>query len=221
MLKKMFCNCMQDLLFAGITNSALPIQWTLAEIINSPNSLERLRGELDSVVGTTRLIQETDLPNLPYLQAVVKEGLRLHPPEPMFERFSQEGCKVGGFYVPEKTSLMVNAYAVMRDPNYWADPDEFKPERFLDTWQEEERREQALKYIPFGSGRRGCPGENLAHIFIGTAIGVMVQGFEWRFKEEKVNMEEAVAGLSLTMAHPLKCTPVARTLNPLTSRGGF
>ncbi|XP_013624257.1 PREDICTED: cytochrome P450 705A5-like [Brassica oleracea var. oleracea] len=210
-----------DLLFAGITNSALPIQWTLAEIINSPNSLERLRGELDSVVGTTRLIQETDLPNLPYLQAVVKEGLRLHPPEPMFERFSQEGCKVGGFYVPEKTSLMVNAYAVMRDPNYWADPDEFKPERFLDTWQEEERREQALKYIPFGSGRRGCPGENLAHIFIGTAIGVMVQGFEWRFKEEKVNMEEAVAGLSLTMAHPLKCTPVARTLNPLTSRGGF
>ncbi|KAF3544568.1 hypothetical protein DY000_02004635 [Brassica cretica] len=210
-----------DLLFAGITNSALPIQWTLAEIINSPNSLERLRGELDSVVGMTRLIQETDLPNLPYLQAVVKEGLRLHPPEPMFERFSQEGCKVGGFYVPEKTSLMVNAYAVMRDPNYWADPDEFKPERFLDTWQEEERREQALKYIPFGNGRRGCPGENLAHIFIGTAIGVMVQGFEWRFKEEKVNMEEAVAGLSLTMAHPLKCTPVARTLNPLTSRGGF
>ena len=186
MLKKMFCNCMQDLLFAGVTNSALPIQWTLAEIINSPNSLERLRVELDSVVGTTRLIQETDLPNLPYLQAVVKEGLRLHPPEPMFERFSQEGCRVGGFYVPEKTSIMVNAYAMMRDPNYWADPDEFKPERFLVTWQEEERRGQALKYIPFGSGRRGCPGENLAHIFIGTAIGVMVQGFEWRFKEEKV-----------------------------------
>ncbi|WZZ42955.1 hypothetical protein YC2023_039214 [Brassica napus] len=180
---------MQDLLFAGITPSVQTIQWTLAEIINSPNTLKRMRGELDSVVGTVRLIQE--------------------------------GCKVGGFYVPEKTSLMVNAYAVMRDPNYWADPDEFKPERFLDTWQEEERREQALKYIPFGSGRRGCPGENLAYIFIGTAIGVMVQGFEWRFKEEKVNMEEAVAGLSLTMAHPLKCTPVARTLNLLTSCGSF
>ncbi|CAH8362878.1 unnamed protein product [Eruca vesicaria subsp. sativa] len=210
-----------DLLFAGITNSALPIQWILAEIINSPKTLERLRRELDSMVGTTRLIQETDLPNLPYLQAVVKEGLRLHPPEPIFERFFQEGCKVGGFYVPEKTTLMVNAYAVMRDPKYWADPDEFKPERFLDTWQEEERKEQALKYIPFGSGRRGCPGENLAHILIGTAIGVMIQGFEWRFKEDKVNMEEAVAGLSLTMAHPLMCTPVARTLNPLTSGGSF
>ncbi|KAJ4869997.1 hypothetical protein Rs2_48415 [Raphanus sativus] len=212
---KSFC---VDLLFAGITNSALPIQWTMAEIINSPKTLERLRGEIDSVVGTTRLIQETDLPNLPYLQAVVKEGLRLHPPEPIFERFSQEGCKVGGFYLPEKTTIMVNAYAVMRDPHYWEDPNEFKPERFL---EEEERKEQTLKYIPFGSGRRGCPGENLAHIFVGTAIGVMVQGFEWRFKEEKVNMEEALAGLSLTMAHPLKCTPVARTLNPLTSSGSF
>ncbi|KAG2315959.1 hypothetical protein Bca52824_019081 [Brassica carinata] len=207
-----------DLLFAGVTNSAIPIEWTLAEIINSPKTLERLRGELDSVVGTSRLIQETDLPNLPYLQAVVKEGLRLHPPEPVFERFSQQGCKVGGFYVAEKTSLMVNAYVVMRDPNYWEDPDEFKPERFLDMWKDEERKKQALKYIPFGRGRRGCPGENLAYIFIGTAIGVMVQGFEWKFKEEKVNMEEALAGLSLIMAHPLKCTPVARTLNPLTSR---
>ncbi|CAH8362884.1 unnamed protein product [Eruca vesicaria subsp. sativa] len=180
-----------------------------------PQDTWRLRRELDSVVGTTRLIQETDLPNLPYLQAVVKEGLRLHPPEPIFERFSQEGCRVGGFYVPEKTTIMVNAYAVMRDPKYWADPDEFKPERFLDTWQKEERKEQALKYIPFGRGRRGCPGENLAYIFIGTAIGVMVQGFEWKFKEEKVNMEEVVVGLSLSMTHPLKCTPVARTLNPL------
>lgn len=202
-----------DLLFAGSTTSVQTIQWTMAEIINSPKTLERLRGELDSVVGTTRLIQETDLPNLPYLQAVVKEGLRLHPAGPLFARFSQEGCRIGGCYVPEKTYLMVNDYAVMRDPDYWVDPDEFKPERFL---EEEERKEQVLKYIPFGSGRRGCPGENLAYIFIGTAIGVMVQGFEWRFKEEKVNMEEAVVGLTLTMAHPLKLTPVARTVNPLT-----
>ncbi|CAN6820138.1 unnamed protein product [Brassica oleracea] len=205
-----------DLLFAGTTTSVQTIQWTLAEIINSPNTLKRLRGELDSVVGMVRLIQETDLQNLPYLQAVVKEGLRLHPPGPLFGRFTQGGCRIGGFYVQEKTTLMINDYAVMRDPDYWVDPDEFKPERFLNTWQEEERKEQALKYIPFGSGRRSCPGENLAFIFIGTAIGVMVQGFEWRFKEEKVNMEETVVGLSLTMAHPLKCTPVARTFNSLT-----
>nr|QWK52335.1 cytochrome P450 705A15-2 [Isatis tinctoria] len=205
-----------DLLFAGTTTSVQTIQWTMAEIFNNPKTLERLREELDSVLGTRRLIQETDLQNLPYLQAVVKEGLRLHPPGPLFGRFSQEGCRIGGFYVPEKTSLMVNAYAVMRDSHYWVDPEEFKPERFLASGQEEERKEQALKYIPFGSGRRSCPGENLAYIFIGTAIGVMVQGFEWSIKVEKVNMKEAVVGLTLIMAHPLKLTPIARTLNPLT-----
>ncbi|KAL1197715.1 Cytochrome [Cardamine amara subsp. amara] len=207
-----------DLLFASTDTSVQTTQWVMAEIINNPNVFERLRGEIDSVVGKTRLMQETDLPNLPYLQAVVKEGLRLHPPGPLFARFSQEGCRIGGFYVPEKTTLMVNAYAVMRDADFWEDPDEFKPEKFLASSkleQEEERREQALKYIPFGSGRRACPGENLANVFIGTAIGVMVQGFEWRINEEKINMEETVVGLSLTMAHPLECTPVARTLNPL------
>ncbi|KAG7631918.1 Cytochrome P450 superfamily [Arabidopsis suecica] len=208
-----------DLLFASTDTFVQTTQWTVAEIINNPNVLERLRGEIDSVVGKARLIQETDLPNLPYLQAVVKEGLRLHPPGPLFARFSQEGCRIGGFYVPEKTTLMINACAVMRDSDSWEDPDEFKPERFLASSrseQEKERREQAIKYIAFGSGRRSCPGENLAYIFLGTAIGVMVQGFEWRIKEEKVNMEEANVGLSLTMAYPLKVTPVPRTLVPLT-----
>ncbi|XP_010468313.1 PREDICTED: cytochrome P450 705A5-like [Camelina sativa] len=207
-----------DLLFAGTDNSVKTTQWAMGEIINNPNVLERLRGEIDYVVGKTRLIQETDLPNLPYLQAVVKETIRLHPPGPFFVRLSKEGFNIRGFYVPEETSLVVNAYAVMRDPETWEDPLVFKPERFLAsrTEKEEERREKAIKYIPFGSGRRSCPGENLAYVIVGTAIGVMVQGFEWRIKDEKkINMEEAVVGLSLTMAHPLKITPVSRTSNPL------
>ncbi|CAN8268975.1 unnamed protein product [Cochlearia groenlandica] len=210
-----------DILFASTDTSVQAMQWTMAEIVNNPNILERLRGELDSVVGKTRLIQETDLPNLRYLQAVVKEGLRLHPPGPLFARFSRERCTMiggGGFYVPEKTTLMVNAYAVMRDPSSWEDPNEFKPERFLLTSSSSRLRqkENGLKYIPFGSGRRGCPGENLAYVLIGTAIGMMVQGFEWRNKEEKVNMEEAVVELSLTMARPLKLTPIARTIKLLS-----
>jgi len=184
----------------------------MAEIINNPNILKRLREEIDSVVGKTRLIQETDLPKLPYLQAVVKEGLRLHPPLPLFVRTFQEGCKIGGFYVPEKTTLIGNAYVMMRDPSVWEDPEEFKPERFLSSSrseQEEERREQALKYIPFGSGRRGCPGSSLGYIFVGTAVGMMVQCFDWSIKGDKVQMDEA-GGLNLSMAHSLKCTPVPR-----------
>ncbi|CAA0395335.1 unnamed protein product [Arabidopsis thaliana] len=209
-----------DLLFAGTENQVQTIQWAMAEMINNPNVLERLRGEIDSVVGKSRLIQETDLPKLPYLQDVVKETIRLHPPGPFFLRFTKEGCRIRGFYVPENTSVVVNVYAVMRDPDAWEDPLVFKPERFLASSraeQEEERREKEIKYLPFGSGRRSCPGENLAYVIMGTAIGVMVQGFEWRTTEEKINMDEAVVGLSLTMAHPLKIIPVARTSNSLTS----
>nr|QWK52337.1 cytochrome P450 705A32-3 [Isatis tinctoria] len=208
-----------DILVAGTDTSTHSIEWTMAEILNNPKILARLREEIDSVVGETRLIQETDLPNLPYLQAVVKEGLRLHPPGPFMMRAFREGCKIGGFDVQEKTALLVNGYAVMRDPDFWEDPEEFKPERFLASsraGQEDEIREAVIKYIPFGSGRRACPGENLAFASIGNAIGVMVQGFEWRV-EGKINMKEAAGSITLTMAHPLKCTPAPRTLNRLTS----
>ncbi|CAH2053250.1 unnamed protein product [Thlaspi arvense] len=203
-----------ELFLGGTDTSKQTIQWTMAEIINSPKTVERLREEMDSVVEKSRLIQETDLPNLPYLQAVVKEGLRLYPPVPIIGRRLQKGCEMGGFYVSEKATLILNGYAIMRDPNHWEDPDEFKPERFLASSkiaeQEEEVREQVLKYLTFGSGRRGCPGSNLAHIFLGTAIGMMVQCFDWRIKGDKVNMEESLSGMVLTMAHPLKCTPVPR-----------
>ncbi|AEE76337.1 Cytochrome P450 705A22 [Arabidopsis thaliana] len=206
-------------LFIGATDTSVQtIQWTMAEIMNNTHILERMREEIDSVVGKSRLIQETDLPNLPYLHAVIKEALRLHPPGPLLPREFQQGCKIGGFYIPEKTTLLINAYVVMRDPNVWEDPEEFKPERFLASsrsGQEDERREQALKFLPFGSGRRGCPGSNLAYMIVGSAIGMMVQCFDWRIEGEKVNMKEAVKGTILTMAHPLKLTPVTRQ-PPLT-----
>ncbi|KAJ4906983.1 hypothetical protein Rs2_10641 [Raphanus sativus] len=153
-----------DLFIAGTDTSTNTIQWTMAEIFNNPKILERLREEIDSVIennNTTRLIQETDLPNLPYLQAVVKEGLRLHPPAPLVLRSFQEGCKVRGFDVLEKTTLIVNCYAVMRDPDIWEYPEEFKPERFLPS-SSGSFQEEVLKYVPFGGGRRGCPGSNLA-----------------------------------------------------------
>ncbi|CAG7876964.1 unnamed protein product [Brassica rapa] len=175
-----------DLVIAGSDTSRHATQWTMAEIINNPKVLERLREEIGSVVGETRLVQETDLQNLPYLQATVKEGLRLHPPGALFARSSREGCKIRGFYVPENTPLVVNAYAVMRDPDSWENPNEFKPERFLGfpCSRQQDERDHALKYIPFGSGRRGCPGSNLAYIIVGTAIGVMVQCFDWKIKAD-------------------------------------
>ncbi|CAN6858199.1 unnamed protein product [Brassica oleracea] len=145
---------------------------------------------------------------MPYLQAVVKEALRLHPPGPLVIRPSVTGlcCK-----------------PVMRDPYLWEDPEEFKPERFLPAsprsgGQEDEMiKEEVLKYIPFGSGRRGCPGSNLAYLSAGIAIGVMVQCFDWKIEGDKVNMEEARGTMMVAMAHPLKCTPLLRYPNPLPS----
>ncbi|CAF1932233.1 unnamed protein product [Brassica napus] len=202
-----------ELLFGAIDTSSTTILWAMAEIINNPNVLEKLRKELDSIVGKTRLIQETDIPNLPYLQAVVKETLRLHPPGPLVPREFQKECEIGGFYIPEKTRLVVNVYDIMRDPDLWVDPLKFMPERFLassKSGQEDERKEKVLKYLPFGSGRRGCPGSALGYMVVGTVIGVIVHGFEWRIDGDKVNMEEVMEGVILTMAHPLKFTPVTR-----------
>lgn len=187
----------------------------MAELINHPEILKRLREEIESVVGKTRLIQETDLLNLPYLQAVVKEGLRLHPHTPILVRNATEGCKIGGYYIAQNTTMIINAYAVMRDPDSWEYPDDFQPERFMvppSKGKEDEKEQLALNYIPFGSGRRGCPGANLGYIFIGVAIGTMVQCFDWRINGDKVNMEET-GEMALSMAHPLKCTPVVR-INP-------
>ncbi|RID70789.1 hypothetical protein BRARA_C02773 [Brassica rapa] len=195
-----------ELFLGGTDTSKQTIQWTVAEIINNPSTMERMREEIDSVTYQTCLIC-----NL----AVVKEGLRLYPPIPVFGRRLQEGCVMGGFYVPEKTTLVVNGYAVMRDSDYWENPDDFKPERFLassGSEQEDATKEKVLKYLPFGSGRRGCPGTNLAYIFLGTAIGMMIQCFDWEIEGDKVNMDETLSGMVLTMAHPLKCTPIPRGL---------
>nr|QWK52280.1 cytochrome P450 705A36 [Isatis tinctoria] len=203
-----------DLLTAGTDTTAQAMQWTMAEILNNRNILERLREEMESVDGKTRLVQETDLPNLPFLQAVVKEGLRLHPPIPLLPRVFEEGCKIRGFYVPAETPVLVNAYAVMRDPEYWERPCEFLPERFLAplrSGQEDERKEQALKFLPFAGGRRACPASNLAQTSIVTAIGTMVQGFDWIVEGDKVHLEEGSGLMTMSMARPLMCTPVARS----------
>ncbi|XP_009136238.1 cytochrome P450 705A22 [Brassica rapa] len=202
-----------ELFLGGIDTSVNSIQWTMAEIINNPIIADRLREEIDSVVGKSRLIQETDLPNLPYLQAVIKEALRLHPPVPIIPREFNQGCTVGGFFVPGKTRLLVNIFAVMRDPNVWEDPLEFKPERFLtslSSGQEDERNKQTLKYLPFGGGRRGCPASNLGYMIVGTTIGMMLQCFDWSIKGEKVNMDGCFKEFTETMAYPLTFTPVTR-----------
>ncbi|KAI4299853.1 hypothetical protein L6164_033275 [Bauhinia variegata] len=210
-----------DFFLAGTDTSAVTLQWTMAEIINHPQVLNKLRAEMDSVLGSTRLVNESDVPNLPYLQAVVKEVLRLHPAIPVNVREPAEDCIVNGYDLKAHTRVMFNFYAIMRDPEVWPNPDKFIPERFLVNRSEINGRDQLVMdkkgqdftYIPFGRGRRGCPGESLALTVIHATVGALIQCFDWKIDGGyKVNMEEG-SGFSLVLAKPLVVHPITR-FNP-------
>ncbi|OWM82675.1 3,9-dihydroxypterocarpan 6A-monooxygenase [Punica granatum] len=208
-----------DIFAAGTDTAAITIEWALSELINHPDIMEKARQEIDMVVGKNRLVEESDIPNLPYLQAIAKETLRLHPSGPMIVRESTETCVIGGYEIPAGTRLFVNLWSLGRDPSHWEDPLEFRPERFTSgSSQHLELRGQHFQLMPFGSGRRGCPGTSLALQVVQATLGSMIQCFEWKLsggENGRVNMEEA-PGLTLLRAHPLICIPVAR-LDPFPS----
>lgn len=168
--------------------------------------------EIDQVVGKSRLLQESDIPYLPYLQAIVKESLRLYPTAPLLQRQSTEDCTIGGYHIPAKTTIMFNVYGVGRDPTYWDKPLEFRPERFEEKHLDV--RGQHFQLLPFGSGRRMCPGTSLGLLMVHQILGCMIQCFEWKAGKNgnltSVDMEEGAFGITIPRANPLVCVPVAR-----------
>ncbi|KAF6158666.1 hypothetical protein GIB67_040180 [Kingdonia uniflora] len=211
-----------DIFVAGTDTSAITTEWAIAELINHPEIFKKAREEIDFAVGKTRLVAESDITNLPYLQAIVKETLRLHPTGPLILRESTEDCKIAGYNIPANTRLFVNVWAIGRDPKHWENPLEFRPERFVMNEDEKsgksqiDVRGQHFHLLPFGSGRRGCPGTSLALQVVQTTLASMIQCFDWKVDGNgEVDMTEG-AGLTLPRAHPLVCIPVAR-LTPFTS----
>ncbi|KAH6812433.1 hypothetical protein C2S51_026195 [Perilla frutescens var. frutescens] len=186
-----------DLFAAGTDTSAITVEWALAELINHPNILQKAVQEIDSVIGKDRLVEESEITSLPYLQAIVKETLRLHPTGPMIVRESSEDCTIAG------------------GPNHWEDALEFKPQRFLskDNGQLDVRG-QHYHFLPFGTGRRGCPGTTLALQVVQATLAALFQCFDFKLDGGKnsVDMEEG-PGLTLPRAHALICIPLPR-LNP-------
>ncbi|GFY80603.1 cytochrome P450, family 712, subfamily A, polypeptide 1 [Actinidia rufa] len=208
---------LMELFMAGTETVSVALQWTLAELINHPEVYKKLRDEITTVVGSNRLVEESDIPNLPYLQAVVKEGLRLHAPAPLVFRKAMEDCTINGYDILENSRIIFNLYAIMRDPNSWEKPTEFVPERFLTSSGTEKYylnqvdiKGRSFNYMPFGSGRRGCPGSLLASTVKHLTVATLVQCFDWKIKGgEKLNMEEG-AGLSAGMEHSIVCYPITR-----------
>ncbi|KAI3760581.1 hypothetical protein L1987_50978 [Smallanthus sonchifolius] len=206
----------QEILIAGTDTSAITIEWALAELINHPNMMKKAVEEIDKVVGKNRLLQESDIPNLPYLQAIIKESLRLHPTGPLIPRQSTKDCTVGGYHIPANTTTFINVWSMGRDPRHWESPLELRPERFKEN--QLDVRGKHFKLLPFGSGRRMCPGTSLLGLLmLPTILGAMIQCFEWKAGENgnlaTVDMEEGV-GITLPRANPLVCVPIAR-LDPV------
>ncbi|KAK7259472.1 hypothetical protein RIF29_25080 [Crotalaria pallida] len=199
-----------DIFLAGTDTSSVTLQWAMAEIMNHPQVLKMLRAEIDSVVGKSRLITESDVPNLPYLQAVVKEVLRLHPAGPFSLRQSAEDCRINGYDIKAQTRTLINVYAIMRDPEAWNNPEEFIPERFLEYNNDDvvKMNGNDFRYVPFGYGRRGCPGASLASTVVQGTVAALIQCFEWKIEGgDKVNMEEG-SSFSVGLAKPLVCYPI-------------
>ncbi|CAH2073788.1 unnamed protein product [Thlaspi arvense] len=188
----------------GTDTSATTVEWALAELINHPEMMKKAQQEIEQVVGNKRLVEESDCCNLSYIQAVVKETLRLHPGGPIFVRESEQECKVAGYRVPAKTRVIVNVWAIGRDPDQWEDPLEFRPERF----QGMEGKLMSEKMVSFGSGRRSCPGEKMVFRFVPLTLAAIIQCFELKVKAS-VEMNEGI-GSSLPRATPLVCVAVAK-----------
>ena len=137
------------MLLTGSDASAASIEWTMSEVLRNPQVQKKLQNELEHVVGLERMVQESDLPSLVYLQAVVKETLRLHPPRPLsITHSSMEDCTVLGYKIPQGTQLVLNLWAIGKNPNLWEDAESFKPERFMEAGFLE-AKVQNLEWIPF------------------------------------------------------------------------
>ncbi|KAL6518528.1 hypothetical protein OROGR_019030 [Orobanche gracilis] len=203
-----------DLLIVGSDTSASAVEWALSELIRHPRCMMKLQKELEQVVGMGRHVEELHLKNLDYLDSVVKETLRLHPVVPLLMHESVEDCTLDGYHVPRGSRLMINVLSIGRDPNVWKDdPEAFKPERFREGNIDLSGHDFEL--IPFGSGRRGCPGMQLGLIVVQLVVAQLVHCFDWELPDgmlsSDINMDDHF-GLVVGREKHLKAIPTYRLL---------
>lgn len=195
------------MVFRGTDTVAILLEWSLARMVLHPDIQERARQEIDTCTGSSRHVRDTDVPNLPYLQSIVKEVLRLHPPGPLLSwaRLAIHDVHVGKFFVPAGTTAMVNMWAITHDPSIWKDPWAFKPERYVE--EEISIMGSDLRLAPFGSGRRVCPGKVLGLATVHLWLARLLQEFKW-LPVKPVDLSECLK-LSLEMKQALTCHAVS------------
>ncbi|GLT40416.1 hypothetical protein SLA2020_145530 [Shorea laevis] len=197
------------LFVAGTDTTTSTLEWAMAELLRNPNVLLKARRELAETIGKGKQVEESDISRLPYLQAIIKETTRMHPAIPLLlPRRAGADTEVCGFTVPEGAQVLVNAWAIGRDPSIWEMPNCFMPERFLESEIDVKGRDFEL--IPFGGGRRICPGLPLAMRMLHLMLGSLINCFDWKLEDgvtpENMDMDEKL-GLALQKAEPLRAIP--------------
>ncbi|XP_044476125.1 geraniol 8-hydroxylase-like isoform X2 [Mangifera indica] len=201
-----------DLFDAGTDTTSNTLEWAMAELLQNPEALSNAQLELEETIGKGNPVEESDITQLPYLQAIIKETLRLHPPAPfLIPRKSSTDVEINGFTIPKDARVLVNVWAIGRDENLWDDPNTFLPERFLGSNVDVKGRNFEL--IPFGGGRRICPGLPLAIRMLHLMLASLLHAFDWKLDDgitpEEMDMEDKF-GITLQKAKPFLAIPVAR-----------
>lgn len=205
----------QEMIFRGTDTTALLTEWAMAELVLHPKVQDKLYREIHQIFGDGGIVTDAEVARMPYLQAVVKESLRVHPPGPLLSwaRLSTSDVQLSnGMVVPANTTAMVNMWAITHDPRIWDAPLEFRPERFVEGegGADVDVRGSDLRLAPFGAGRRVCPGKNLGLVTVSLWVAKLVHRFKWvQDAARPVDLSE-VLKLSCEMKHPLHAVAVER-----------
>ena len=197
----------------GSDTSSNSIEFAMAEVMNKPEIMRKAQQELEEVVGKDKIVEESHIHKLPYLYAVMKEVLRLHPALPLLvPHCPSETCTVGGYTIPKGARVFVNVWEVHRDPSVWENALEFNPDRFLNgKW---DYSGSDLSYFPFGSGRRICAGIAMAERMFMYSLATLLHSFDWKLGEgKKLDLTEKF-GIVLKLKNPLVAIPTPRLSDP-------
>ncbi|CAM8891386.1 unnamed protein product [Rhodiola kirilowii] len=206
-----------DILGAASDTSAKTVDWAMSELLKNPIKMEKVQEEVRRLFDKTGDVDESEIHKLKYLNLVIKEVLRLHPPAPLLlPRESREKCVINGYTIPSNTQVLINGWALGRDPKYWDEAEKFNPERFLNSSIQFNGND--FEYIPFGAGRRICPGIAFGLTNVEYFLANLLFHFDWKLpngmKEQDIDMTEAF-GATMGRKHDLLIVPTVHTKSVL------
>uniref|UniRef100_A0A0E0KRY4 Cytochrome P450 n=1 Tax=Oryza punctata TaxID=4537 RepID=A0A0E0KRY4_ORYPU len=197
-----------DMFIAGSDTSAVTVQWAMTELVRNPDVLAKAQHEVRRVVAATGdMVREADLQELHYLRLVIKETMRLHPPAPLLvpRETTEPFSTVHGVEIPARTRVVINAMAIHTDPGVWGpDAERFVPERHRhDADADGDKQHDGFALVPFGIGRRSCPGVHFAAAVVELLLANLLFCFDWRAPPGRdVDVDEE-NGLAVHKKNPL------------------